>query len=77
MHIAAAMNTPCTAIYGPTNYKLQGPYGDIHQIVYKDKLDCLGCNRLNCDIMTCMNALSVDDVFTAVEKCVKKNSLFE
>jgi len=76
MHIAAAMFTPCVAIYGPTNYKLQGPYGDIHQIVYKDGLDCLGCNRLDCDILSCMNALPVDAVFAAVEKCVHKNNLF-
>ncbi|MBN2412540.1 glycosyltransferase family 9 protein [candidate division KSB1 bacterium] len=77
MHIAAAMSTPCVAIYGPTNYKLQGPYGDIHQIVYKDNLDCLCCNRLDCDTLSCMNALSVDAVFSAVEKCIYKNNLFE
>jgi len=77
MHIAAAMNTPCVAIYGPTNYKLQGPYGNIHQIVFKDKLECLGCNRLDCDHLSCMNDLSVDSVFSAVEKCIHKNNLFK
>ncbi len=75
MHIAAAVNTPCVAIYGPTNFRLQGPYGTGHEIVYKDKLDCLGCNRLDCEHTTCMNALSVDRVYKSVKDCFVKNGI--
>ena len=76
MHIAAALQVPCVAIYGPTNYKLQGPFGNIHEIVYKDDLDCLGCNRLDCDHTSCMNALGVDRVYAGVKRCIEKNKVF-
>lgn len=77
MHLAAAVNTPCVALFGPTNYKLQGPFGDCHEIVAKTDLDCLGCNRLDCDHNSCMNALTVDMVFAAVNRCVTRNNLFK
>jgi lipopolysaccharide heptosyltransferase II len=76
MHIAAAANTPCVALFGPTNAKLQGPFGNIHEVVLKDGLQCLGCNRLDCDHPVCMTALTVADVLTAVERSVAKNKLF-
>ncbi len=76
MHIAASVNTPCVAIYGPTNFRLQGPYGTGHEIVYKDKLDCLGCNRLDCEHTTCMNALTVDRVYESVKNCLVRNGIF-
>ena len=77
MHIAAAMETPCVALFGPTNPKLQGPYGEIHQVVTKPGLNCLGCNKLECDHLSCMKLLTVKDVISGVERCVRKNHLFE
>lgn len=76
MHIAAAMGTPCVALFGPTNYHLQGPFGDFHEIVARDGLDCLGCNRTSCDNLVCMNTLTVEYVLEAVDRCITSNSLF-
>jgi len=76
MHIAAAMGTPCVALFGPTNAKLQGPYGDIHEVVLKTGLECLGCNRLDCSHPACMTGLIVSDVLAGVERCAAKNDLF-
>jgi len=76
MHLAAAVNTPCVALFGPTNFRLQGPYGACHEIVAKTDLDCLGCNRLDCDHQSCLQALTVEIVFSAVTRCVIKNNLF-
>jgi lipopolysaccharide heptosyltransferase I len=70
MHIAAAMATPCVALFGPTDYRLQGPYGRNHQIVVKQGLACLGCNRIACDHISCMNGLMVEDVLAAVERAM-------
>jgi lipopolysaccharide heptosyltransferase II len=77
MHIAAAMGTPCVALYGPTNSVLQGPFGDQHQIVKSNSADCLGCNRVNCDHISCMNSIAVRDVLDAVRKCLSANQLYE
>lgn len=75
MHIAAAMNTPCVAIFGPTNPKLQGPYGSQHVVVRKEDLDCLCCNQLDCSHTSCMGQLSVAHVLAAVHEGIRKNGL--
>lgn len=75
MHIAAAMNTPCVAIFGPTNPELQGPYGPQHVIVRKEELDCLCCNQLDCSHTSCMGQLSVAQVLAAVQEGIRKNGL--
>ena len=64
MHLATAVATPVVGIYGPTQPKLQGPWGEKHRVVYKNDLECLGCNGVTCKINThdCMQNLSVDDV---------------
>ena len=74
MHLAAAMGTPVVGIYGPTNPRLQGPWGDKNEVVTKTGLDCLGCNGVTCRIEThdCMLALSVDEVLVVVRKLIFK-----
>jgi lipopolysaccharide heptosyltransferase II len=76
MHIAAAVGTPCVAIFGPTNPRLQGPYGDRHVVVRNETLACLGCNRLACSHTSCMEKLPVSDVLAAFTACAAKNGLF-
>jgi ADP-heptose:LPS heptosyltransferase len=75
MHIGAAVGTPTVGIFGPTSWKLQGPYGEKHASAYHSGLSCLGCNRLKCSSMECMNQLSVERVFDTVESVIRKNKL--
>jgi len=70
MHIAAAMGTPCVALFGPTNYRLQGPWGSNHQIVTNSGLGCLGCNRTACDHTSCMQGLTVEAVLAGVDRAL-------
>lgn len=70
MHIAAAMGTPCVALFGPTNHLLQGPYGSNHQIVTNNSLDCLGCNCTACSHTSCMQGLTVEAVLAGVDRAV-------
>ncbi|NOY78038.1 MAG: glycosyltransferase family 9 protein [Calditrichaeota bacterium] len=63
MHISAAMGTPTLGIYGPTRSNLQGPYGEKARAVAHWQIPCLGCNRLTCPLLDCMNYLTVEEVF--------------
>ena len=77
MHLATAVGTPVLGIYGPTNPKLQGPYGEKHLVVRNEMLTCLSCNLLECPIgHPCMLDLSVDTVLAHVDLLVKRNNLF-
>lgn len=62
MHIAAAAGVPSVGLFGPTNPKLQGPYGPSGLAIYRKDLSCIGCNRLQCMDGACMKDLSVDQV---------------
>jgi heptosyltransferase-3 len=73
MHIAAAVGTPTVGIFGPTNPKLQGPYGPKNTAAFKEGLTCLGCNRLTCPDGSCMNRLSVEEVAKVVEGVIERN----
>jgi predicted lipopolysaccharide heptosyltransferase III len=77
MHIAAAMKTPTVAIFGPSKSVETAPYGTLHKVVEKD-FKC----RHNCDESTCYNKhvqfnacmedITVEDVFSAVEEVLKE-----
>ncbi len=63
MHVAAALNVPVFAIFGPANPIRTGPYGSNHTIVRK-KLDCAPCYAWKpCSHWRCMNELTVKEVF--------------
>ncbi|MCP3941307.1 MAG: glycosyltransferase family 9 protein [Desulfobacteraceae bacterium] len=68
MHMAAALNIPVFAIFGPANPVRTGPYGVIHTVIQKD-LDCSPCYRQKpCDNYRCMEQLSVSQVSMAIER---------
>ena len=66
MHIAATVGTPVIALFGPTDPKRTGPYGDDH-IVIRKNIPCSPCFRKRCHSPICMEAISVDDVFETVK----------
>ena len=68
MHIAAALNIPVFAIFGPANPIRTGPYGSIHTIIKRD-LSCSPCYRKRpCSDWKCMNEITVDMVYEAISK---------
>lgn len=73
MHIAAALGVPTLAIFGPTSPHLQGPYGNISEIVRNERLDCLECNLTKCPIGNpCMKELHPRTVLEHLEKLTKR-----
>ncbi len=72
LHIASAVGTQTVGIFGPTSPEVTGPRGSgSSQILKVD----VGCNRspcyyLQCPQNTCMQSVTVQDVFEQVVKIV-------
>lgn len=76
LHMAVATGIPTLGIYGPTNPKLQGPYGEKNLTIVKEDLDCLYCNLLDCPIGNlCMIELSKDDILAKFNKLLAINNI--
>ena len=67
MHLAAAVQTPLIALFGPTAHWRTGPYGNGH-IILRKPLACSPCFKKKCPTMECMNSLSVEEVLKAAEE---------
>ena len=64
MHIAAALNIPVFAIFGPANPIRTGPYGDIHTVI-REELDCSPCyahKPCTHNQFKCMHQINVERV---------------
>ena len=64
MHIAAALNVPVVAIFGPTDPGRTGPYGKGHIVVRKE-MPCSPCFKKYCRDLLCMESVSVEEVKSA------------
>ncbi len=76
MHISTAVKTPTISLNGPTDPRLQGPYGSNHEWVRLETLPCIGCNLLVCNRNhECFLELPTDQVLNVVDRLLKKNNL--
>jgi len=72
MHVAAAVGTPTVALFGSTSPIWTRPFGIGHEVIYK-KWECSPCFQRTCPIgYKCLHAISVDEVYRAVLKKLKK-----
>lgn len=67
MHVAAAMETPVVALFGPTDPERTGPYGRSHTVI-RSALECSPCFLKSCDSRQCMHNITVDQVFQSVKE---------
>jgi heptosyltransferase I len=67
MHLAAFAGTPVVAVFGPTDVKVNAPYGGNSTVVRKE-LPCSPCKNKDCSDRKCVEAISVEEVFDAVAK---------
>ncbi len=76
MHISTAVDTPVLSIHGPTDPKLQGPFGEKHEWINYAELDCIICNLLECPRNhECFRELPLERVLTKVDLLIRKNKL--
>ena len=69
MHLAAAVQTPCVAIFAARNLpRVWFPYGDQHRVLYHPTA-CAGCGLETCiaERKRCLTAISVAEVLAQVE----------
>jgi ADP-heptose:LPS heptosyltransferase len=71
MHLAAAVGTPVIALFGPTDPARTGPYGKGHTIIRAD-LPCSPCFLKKCATRKCMEDITTEQVFTAIEEKLRK-----
>ena len=70
MHVAAALGLPLVALFGPTEPRRTGPYGQL-QNVLRIELPCSPCLKADCHYEKreeCLRALPAETVFQKVEQ---------
>ena len=71
MHLSAAQGVPTVSLFGPTNPVYSRPHGSNHEVVVKLQ-PCSFCHKHSCPTqIECMTAITVEDVFSAVQKSVQ------
>ncbi len=71
MHMAAATQTPTIALFGPSGDIEWGPWQVPHRVLIAEHYRCRPCGRDGCGgskISDCLNAISVEQVLTAIEQ---------
>ena len=66
MHLAAFVNTPVVAIFGPTDHVVNEPYRYTPHIVIRKEIKCAPCRKNNCSDRDCMNGVKESDVIRAI-----------
>ena len=81
MHIAAALNTPVIAVFGPTDPAIVGPYSP-KAVVLKGEEACAPCFRDDvfpnivpaCEHQRCMRSVTVDVVYKAAKELLSAHA---
>ncbi len=65
MHVAAALGKPVIAVFGPTEPRRTGPYGQIHHAI-RHPLPCAPCLKSHCSRLSpleCLRAIPPEPVY--------------
>lgn len=68
MHIAAALDVPVLALFGPTDPVLTGPFTDRKTVLQPEDLPCIRCMERKCGTMRCQEAISPE---TAADRALE------
>ena len=77
MHLAAAVGTPCVAVFSGKNIPRHWwPFGPKHHVVYH-RVDCWGCNLEVCieQKKKCITSIGVGEVMAAVDAAMSPAAL--
>ena len=65
MHMAAAVGTPVVALFGPTDERKWGPWGEGHVVISR-RLPCYPCKPHLCRDHQCMEQITAAEALAAV-----------
>jgi len=74
MHMAAAVETPIVALFGPSKLDRWHPWSSRYEIVSR-KMACQPCSQHGCansGFSECVASIGVDQVVRAVERILNK-----
>ena len=66
MHVASLMGIPVVVIYGPTDPTENEPIGN--HVKVRKEVGCNPCHEYSCKELSCIKAISADDVFRATKE---------
>jgi ADP-heptose:LPS heptosyltransferase len=75
MHLAAAVGTPCVALFAARNIpRVWYPFGPRHRILYH-QVDCAGCSLETCIVekKKCLLSITPDEVLTELAAVLTPN----
>jgi len=74
LHVSVAAGVRTASIFGPVEERVYGPYPLGNHIVISKNLACQPCyrrfRRASCEHISCLNQLSVDEVFEKVKEAL-------
>lgn len=73
MHVAAALGKPVVALFGPTEPRRTGPYGQLQNVLQAD-LECVPCMRAVCryrEQLACLRAITPETVAARVREVLQ------
>jgi heptosyltransferase-1 len=75
LHLAAALGIPVVTLFGPTDPRRTGPYGEGHRVITSE-MACRPCFAKVCKSpqVECMNRISPSTVIAAAREVLNKNS---
>jgi heptosyltransferase-2 len=71
MHMAAAVGVPVVALFGPTDERKWGPWGNYHSVITK-RLACHPCKPHKCADNECMKQITVKEVLQTIEEKIQE-----
>lgn len=73
LHVAASVNTPVVALFGPTDPRRHLLVTDNTILIQKD-IDCSPCYKPKCKTNKCMNGIAAEEILEAVDKLLKQKA---
>ena len=76
MHVAAALNKPVVALFGPTEPRRTGPYGQLDRVLQHD-LPCVPCMKDSCRYhqpFECLRGITPDHVASRVAQILERRA---
>lgn len=80
LHVAVASGSATVSVFGPSDSNVYGPYPKSgRNIVVSKDIKCSPCYKKfkapDCSTLECLNSLNVEDVYCAVKKLLKKETV--